>query len=338
MRPVDGDVIAVLPRDTEVTVLSRQSWLRVRAGDREGYVSGDFIEASGAAADSGAGRPANIRPFSSSQMIGEPMRVDEGFEPALERINGYARQRGVEIWVTSSFREPGQVLAGAVVEPARASNHLVGHAIDMNVRLQGELFNSRRLRRASHPELPAAVRGFLDDVRADGGLRWGGDFTREDPVHIDDKLNIDEPDLWMRKFRDIREFRQAPPGASSALLADDPATNQMRGPMGTTNATRQQIEEKATRPDLQVYVYIGDEPDLGWTRALSLESSVPKMEVFQVPDSGAIADWVGGAPAPKGILFGWAATPYRVVDARVAEDRFALLEAVGEAQAATEGA
>jgi hypothetical protein len=26
-------------------------------------------------------------------------------------------------------------------------------------------------------------------VREDGELRWGGDFTQEDPVHVDDNLN-----------------------------------------------------------------------------------------------------------------------------------------------------
>jgi len=31
-------------------------------------------------------------------------------------------------------------------------------------------------------------------------LRWGGDFNKEDPVHIDDELNRRNPHRWDRKL------------------------------------------------------------------------------------------------------------------------------------------
>jgi hypothetical protein len=196
-----GPVLTVLPNGTALQVLGRETWLRVRAGDREGYVMADFVESS-TLVDAAPAAVATIEVYANSQFIGEPVRADEGFVAALDTLNDLARARAVRIHVTSSLRQPGQVLANTVVEPARSSNHLVGHAIDMNLRSSSGAFNSSLLRRANHPNLPAEIRGFVEDVRA-AGLRWGGDFDQEDPVHIDDGLNVRDPDLWKRKFQAI---------------------------------------------------------------------------------------------------------------------------------------
>ena len=37
------------------------------------------------------------------------------------------------MWVTHAFRKEGQDIGGTIVPPASKSNHLVGHAIDMNL-------------------------------------------------------------------------------------------------------------------------------------------------------------------------------------------------------------
>ena len=200
-----GSVVTVLPHGTELQILARESWLRVRAGELEGYVLADFVEPSGLV-DAGSDRKAIIEPYSNTQFIGEPIRACRDFSPALDKLNDLARSRVVQVHVTSSFRDAGQVLAGTVVDPARASNHLVGHAIDLNLRSASGFFNSSRLRRANHPSLPDEIRGFLQDVRQ-AGLRWGGDFDPEDPVHIDDGLNVRDRDLWKAKFDEIRSMR-----------------------------------------------------------------------------------------------------------------------------------
>jgi hypothetical protein len=40
--------------------------------------------------------------------------------------------------------------------------------------------------------LPAGVQPFIAAVQADAGLRWGGDFSTKDLVHIDDGLNVND--------------------------------------------------------------------------------------------------------------------------------------------------
>ena len=37
------------------------------------------------------------------------------------------------MWVTHAFRKEGQDIGGTIVPPASKSNHLVGHAFDMNL-------------------------------------------------------------------------------------------------------------------------------------------------------------------------------------------------------------
>ncbi len=127
--------------------------------------------------------------FTGSEFIGNTVRVDIEFFPALQKVNTYAAQAGVKVHVTSSFR------CGAI--QATMSNHMVGHAIDMNVRFNGRLYTRNDMN--SFSSLPAAVKTFLNKVRNDPDLRWGGDFTPIDSVHIDDGLNVSQPTVWSQK-------------------------------------------------------------------------------------------------------------------------------------------
>lgn len=137
--------------------------------------------------------------FTAPPLTGKTVLVDKLFVPAMRRISDYATRRGVKIYVTSSFRSAGQPVRGAIVTPATNSNHLAGHAIDMNVIHEGVWYNSKKLRRANLPNVPSAVRGFIQGIRDDPKLRWGGDFGREDPVHIDDYLNKDMA-VWRARY------------------------------------------------------------------------------------------------------------------------------------------
>jgi hypothetical protein len=137
--------------------------------------------------------------YSGSNFTGETVVTDVEFVPALDKINKYAADNDVNLLITDSFRPYGRAVRGAIVPPASRSNHLAGHAIDMNVQYgpgKGKLCNSSCLRR-EHP--PAAVKAFLDTIRADGTLRWGGDFEDRDPVHIDDGLNGDDA-AWRTRY------------------------------------------------------------------------------------------------------------------------------------------
>ncbi len=146
--------------------------------------------------------------FVGSNFVGAPVIADTDFVPALERINSYARQARVLVHVTSSFRATTRV-PGAIVPPARMSNHLVGHAIDINVlfgKAKSRLCNSGCL---STTPLPEGVAEFIRAVEGDGSLRWGGSFATRDPVHIDDHLNADAR-LWTSKFRALQHRANEP--------------------------------------------------------------------------------------------------------------------------------
>lgn len=134
--------------------------------------------------------------FISVRLEGTPVVADADFLPALRQLEQLAAGHDLTLYVTHAARLQRQTLADAVVRPATRSNHLVGHAIDCNVRSRGRLYRSVEL--GDGGSLPAPIRAFLDAVRAHGTLRWGGDFG--DPVHFDDALNLRAPAVWDEKF------------------------------------------------------------------------------------------------------------------------------------------
>jgi hypothetical protein len=146
---------------------------------------------AGAATGAGAGATTcALTTYTGSNFVGKPVVADVEFVDSLDAINAHAVAADVNLHVTSSFRKTA-VVPGAIVTPAKMSNHMAGHAIDMNV-LHGpdkkSWCNSTCL---AGSKRPAAVEAFIQAVRADAGLRWGGDFNDADPVHIDDNLNAD---------------------------------------------------------------------------------------------------------------------------------------------------
>lgn len=143
--------------------------------------------------------------FQGSQFSGKPCRVDVEFVPALEKINEYAKQAAVFIYVTSSFRTTTNV-NGAIVKPATFSNHMAGHGIDMNISYgNGQFANSKIL--AKYPNVPAPVKQFLSLIIDDPKLRWGGLFNTKDPVHIDDHLNKDRA-VWKKRYEAMQKAVQ----------------------------------------------------------------------------------------------------------------------------------
>jgi hypothetical protein len=88
--------------------------------------------------------------------------------------------------------------------PASRSNHLVGHAIDMNLQSASGFFNSSKLKKSQFANLPGETRKLIGLIRDDEVLRRGGDFSPEDPVHIDDKLNHRNRNRWDAKLASRR--------------------------------------------------------------------------------------------------------------------------------------
>lgn len=144
-----------------------------------------------------------IKIFSGSNFQGKKVKTVSSFIPALNKLNQYAKDNNVKIHVTSSIRMNANVNC-AIVKPAQRSNHMAGHAIDMNIAFPGGWANSTYLKKENENSWDKHVIGFINDIRKDEVLRWGGDFNPEDPVHIDDGLNIRNKDEWERCYNEIQ--------------------------------------------------------------------------------------------------------------------------------------
>ena len=206
----NGELVSVLRHNEVVDILEEVTFFRVRnaLGD-VGYVHGGFLEKMPAIENRiSSTSTTTVFPsdtyeqvtFQNDYFIGEAAKVDRDFVPALTRIGVYAKTCQVKVWVTSSTRNLGDQVRGAIVPPASQSCHHVGHAIDMNLMFEGKLFNAKKLKRDNLSNLPSAIGKLIDKIREDGGLRWGGDFNTEDPVHIDDDLYHRQEIMYMAKL------------------------------------------------------------------------------------------------------------------------------------------
>ena len=122
--------------------------------------------------------------------------IDEDFEPVLKTMEAIARKYNITIVVNYSYRVDANV-RGAIVKPATHSNHMIGHAIDCNLQLNGRLYNSTLMQTDK-----GIIRQFINEVKA-AGIRWGGDFGKPDPVHFDDGLNIKDMAKWTIKYNKL---------------------------------------------------------------------------------------------------------------------------------------
>lgn len=175
------------------------------ADDHDVRVASDIqrqADTATAAAPAATKEPCPLTTFTASNFDGDTPRVDSQFVDSLNAVNTAAVDNAVKVHVTSSFRTSTSV-PGAIVTPAQMSNHMVGHAIDMNVEY-GDKYAQYCNSTCLAGTLPTAVQGFIDAVKK-AGLRWGGDFSDRDPVHIDDGLNINDAKAWQDRYKLIHE-------------------------------------------------------------------------------------------------------------------------------------
>jgi hypothetical protein len=126
--------------------------------------------------------------------------VDEDFIPVLTKINEIAIKHNMIVIITSSFRKDTNV-KGAIVPPAKMSNHLIGQAIDFNLKhkITGVYYNSIKLADDTGPD-----ELFLTEVvKSIPNIRWGDSFKVKDSVHIDTALNVRNPVKWQEKYNEI---------------------------------------------------------------------------------------------------------------------------------------
>lgn len=138
-----------------------------------------------------------MKQFTASNFKGN-CTIDEDFEPSLVKMNDVAKKYGITVIITSSFRKTANV-KGAIVTPATHSNHMVGHAIDCNLQINGKLYNSVLMQSDR-----GVIRNFINEVKTTG-MRWGGDFKLKDPVHFDDGLNVKNMKLWLGKYHELNK-------------------------------------------------------------------------------------------------------------------------------------
>ncbi|CAF1128112.1 unnamed protein product, partial [Didymodactylos carnosus] len=145
---------------------------------------------------------------------------------SMNSICSAATACSVKLYITNSYRYPGQVLSGQVVAAAGNSNHKIGHAIDINVQYNGNsICNSKCL--AATSSLPSSVQCFISKIRSTSGLRYGGDITPIDVVHIDDNFNNNSPAQYQQLYTQIATNcgnGSAPTTTRAAITAKPPVT------------------------------------------------------------------------------------------------------------------
>lgn len=136
---------------------------------------------------------------------GKKVLIDIDFLPTIQIIDDECKAHGFIFWVTNSFRPDGVVLTGTVVDPANMSNHKVGHGLDGNLQhiKSGRWFNSVKMGDGKD------IDEVLIQAIINKGVRYGGNFRKEDNVHFDDALNVNQPDVWREKYRVLQGGRVA---------------------------------------------------------------------------------------------------------------------------------
>lgn len=129
-----------------------------------------------------------------SGLLATQILVHKEFIPYLKQIDKYAQQDSLQIIVNSSYRHDKTVLYRKVVRQAKNSNHFAGYAIDFNIKYKGEKYFANNLRKKNFRKLPKRIQHFLNKIRKNKRLRWGGDFG--DPIHIDIAINKKNTKLY----------------------------------------------------------------------------------------------------------------------------------------------
>ena len=132
------------------------------------------------------GRFANTSRAGTFTTLNYPSAADDevlvsGDFGGLDILDRVANQQKIQLRLNQTFRVQGVAPSGAVVAPATRSQHLVGHAVDLNIVVGAAVITSGLL---NSPKAPKEATAFVDAVKKQG-LRWGGDFRAADPPHFD---------------------------------------------------------------------------------------------------------------------------------------------------------
>lgn len=161
----------------------------------------DGFEATSPLVAYGVGKLSHIRLSATFDVLGYPspgageMLVHQDFVPWVEALDKQAGDKHVTLRVNQAFRVQGLPVSGAVVPPATSSQHLIGHALDVNI-VDGNTVNTSDMFLKETATRPA--RDFVK-VAKELGLRWGGDFSPRDPPHFDKRV-LHTTDDYLHSF------------------------------------------------------------------------------------------------------------------------------------------
>lgn len=153
--------------------------------------------------------------YQGSNFLNSTNKIPIDFAEDLSRVNEYAGENGVQVYAESSgIRIKGAPIPGDIYhkpgEVTENSLHYIGVAIDIKVQyLNSNAENSmcdNSCLKSGFSNLPNPVQGFIGDIRNDGELRWGGDFSRVDAVHIDNNLYQRDPGEYFRRFNILQNL------------------------------------------------------------------------------------------------------------------------------------
>lgn len=94
--------------------------------------------------------------------------------------------------------------------------------------------------------------------------------------------------------------------------------------------TSQNIEDDLVNLDFAVYLYVGNETDLGWKFARTAFKLIPRLRIYLVKDRSQIAKWAGNTN-PAGIVFGWGEKVHLYFSKAEAENLQLVLDTIAEA-------
>jgi hypothetical protein len=142
-----------------------------------------------------------ISQYQNPLLSGSDCMIEDGFIPIMDLFCSLLEQNNCKAYIVSSFRQT-TIVPGAIVTPSEMSNHLVGHAIDVNlIDSTGKFWNSISLKPGT---LSGDVANLIKAIEA-SDIRWGGEFQACDDVHFDDGLNLRNPNLWQDLYQQINQ-------------------------------------------------------------------------------------------------------------------------------------
>lgn len=123
----------------------------------------------------------NFKKLANNNVQNGEFVLSEALLSDIKLMNSEARKAGVTLMLNQTLRDQAVAPSGAVVTPAKRSQHYIGHALDLNI-VDGSNWNNTAAFKSN--TATASAKAFIKAVKA-AGLHWGGDFSRIDSPHFD---------------------------------------------------------------------------------------------------------------------------------------------------------